>query len=234
MDRGGGRDSDDARVIINSGPPPGGSRDVEGARVLINTGSPPPQRRPITNEARVVIGRPDRHEAEAASLQRQSGVHASGQSINRRRIVSSFWGKFVFWTIAVPGIIVGWIGWGAYRDIKEKDVREQQLKSHYNAVVLAALARIDRRITEHPPETLADAERIIGHQGWCGRFKAFNQYPTATWSFRSEIPLGDTRVWPNPGEYGDGEAVRASVESCDPSAKVRSVDVGKPEHIRRP
>ncbi|MDC0750012.1 hypothetical protein [Polyangium mundeleinium] len=142
--------------------------------------------------------------------------------------------KFYFWTIVVPLIVLGWIGWGAYRDITEESNKEARTRQHRDRAVLDELARLDAAVKAHPPKTLAEATQIVGSNGWCGRFKAFNELPTATWSFRSDIPEGDTRVWPRGSEQVWGEAVRASVESCDSTAKIRSLSVAPPESVRLP
>ncbi|WP_437798930.1 hypothetical protein [Sorangium sp. So ce693] len=142
--------------------------------------------------------------------------------------------KVYFWAIVVPLLVLGWLGLGACRDIDEQRNKEVRKRQHRNRVVLAEIARIDAAFKASPPKTLGEATDIVGQTGWCGRFKAFNEFPTATWSIRSEIPEGDMRVWPNGGEYVWGEVVRASVESCDSAAKIRSLTVASPESVRLP
>lgn len=142
--------------------------------------------------------------------------------------------RFGWWAIALPLAVLVAIGWHAYSDISEKDQEEAAARAHRDRVVLAELARVNAALAARKPTTLGEARRVLGHAGWCGRFKAFNEFPTATWSPRSSIPVGDSRVWPRGDETSWGEIARASVESCEETAAVRWIESGRPESLTLP
>lgn len=103
--------------------------------------------------------------------------------------------------------------------------KTQKIK-HRDDLILSELSRIDRALSGSKPATLGEIIRLVGPYSTCGKSRGYSDHH-ATWVFRSEIPLHDSRVYPARGEDYGGEGLNVATESCDNNGKVLRIDVWK-------
>jgi len=123
-------------------------------------------------------------------------------------------------------LILGWFTYDCHRDTSAREDAALAADRHDRAVKNAETERLRAALAQRPPTTLGELRVLVGSEGWCGQPKrGWNRAHRASWSYRGTVPVGESRVYAEPGEYVSLGRVEAIVEGCEPSSIVKSLSL---------